>query len=141
MSRLVLLSVALVLAPAVASAMIDCRIRSLPPLSYASKPLPAVEWKGLPLAELQRTFRRLAGLPAQAPGAGYCGDPLGFVYPWNGSDVPTIYFPNNVTERCRREVIEHESAHVKGWSLNHPNARTQIGPCRAKALWKHSAID
>jgi len=108
----------------------DCRIRALPPASYAERPLPAVNYKGMPLASLQQLYRQLAGLPKRAAGLDYCADPLGFVYPWkDDTAVPTIYFPTNVTDRCRREVIAHEEAHVKGWPMNHPGRRLQVGPC------------
>lgn len=126
-----LMAVAAVLVPAAAQAAVDCRIRSMPPASYVSKPLPAVKMNGLPLAKLQRLYRHLAGLPARASGLGYCGDPLGFVFPWNGAGAQTLYYPTDVSTRCQREVIEHELAHVKGWPMNHPDARTQVGPCRA----------
>ena len=113
-----------------ADAAIDCRIRSLPPSSYAAKPLPPVKYQGLPLADLQRLYRKFAGLPNRPAGLDYCAYPLGFVYPWKQRVVPTIYYPTDVSERCRREAIEHEEAHVKGWPLDHPSARTQDGPCK-----------
>ena len=110
----------------------DCRIRSLSPAHYASKPLPAVKYRGLPLADLQRLYRRFAGLPPRAAGQNYCADPIGFVYPWKTGAVPTIYYPNDVSDRCRREVLAHEEAHVKGWPLDHPNARLQPGTCKRR---------
>jgi hypothetical protein len=136
MLRWISVGVGLVLLSTAANAAVDCRIRSMPPSSYASKPLPTVKHQGLPLADLQKLYRRMAGLPSRAPGLGYCADPLGFVYPWNKAGTPTIYFPTDVSDRCRREVIEHEEAHVKGWPLNHPQARTQAGPCKGgKSGW------
>ena len=122
-------------AHAEAEAGIDCRIRALPPASYRSQPLPEVKYRAMPLAELQVLFRKLAGLPARAPGLDYCSDPLGFVYPWGKGETPTIYHPSDVSDRCRREVIEHEEAHVRGWPLDHPRARLQDGPCKARAKW------
>lgn len=120
---------AMMVSAAAAQAAIDCRIRSLPPAYYAAKPFPAVEYRGLPLAELQRLYRRFAGLPPRAAGISYCADPIGFVYPWRKGAVPTIYFPTDVSDRCRREVLAHEGAHVKGWPLDHPNGRAQVGEC------------
>ena len=130
MSKWILIGVAVALLPAAAHAAVDCRIRSLPPTSFASKPLPAVRYQGLPLADLQKLYRRMAGLPNRAAGVDYCAYPLGFVFPWKQRVVPTIYYPTDVSERCRREVIEHEEAHVKDWPINHPGARTQDGPCK-----------
>jgi hypothetical protein len=127
--------IALAAATGVGHAEIDCRIRAMPPSSFTSKPLPEVQYKGMPLAELQKVYRRFAGLPARASGLDYCADPLGFVYPWNMQGTPTIYYPTDVTDRCQREVIEHEQAHVRGWPLDHPGARLQTGPCKAKSTW------
>jgi hypothetical protein len=137
MFKLALLSaVLLTAAPVAAHAAVDCRIRAMPPASFASKPLPTVKYQGMPLADLQKLYRRMAGLPARAPGLSYCADPLGFVYPWKSSGTQTIYYPTDVTDRCRREVIEHEEAHVKGWGINHPSARLQVGPCKGgKSAW------
>lgn len=130
------LGLALLVLPAVAVAATDCRIRSMPPASFASKPLPDVNYKGMPLADLQKLYRSFAGLPARAPGLSYCADPIGFVYPWNKAGKPTIYYPTDVSARCQAEVLEHEEAHVKGWGLNHPNARTQNGSCKGgKPVW------
>ena len=113
-----------------AQAATDCRIRSMPPAHYASKPLPKVHYKGLPLSELQKVYRRIAKLPPRKAGLSYCADPLGFVFPSIPGVVPTIYYPTDVSKQCQREVIEHEEAHVKGWGQNHPNARTRAGPCK-----------
>jgi hypothetical protein len=124
---------ALIAGTTLASAEIDCRIRAMPPASYAGKQLPDVNYKGLPLAELQKVYRKYAGLPSRASGLDYCADPLGFVYPWNMAGTPTIYYPTDVSDRCQREVIEHEEAHVLGWGLDHPGARLQSGPCKGKA--------
>lgn len=132
MWRCVLAVLAAVLLVTRADAATDCRIRALPPPAYAAKPLPPVTYKGLPLADLQRLYRKFAGLPARASGLNYCADPLGFVYPWETDATPTIYYPTDVSERCRLEVLAHEEAHVKGWPLNHPNARLQEGPCKTK---------
>jgi hypothetical protein len=132
MWRHVLAGFAAVVTVTSANAETDCRIHALPPPWYADKPLPPVEYKGLPLADLQRLYRKFAGLPKRASGLDYCADPLGFVYPWGADTVPTIYYPTDVSERCRREVIAHEEAHVKGWPLNHPNGRLQNGPCKSR---------
>lgn len=114
--------------PAVAA--VDCRIKYLAPDPYASGPVPAHELVGLPLAEVQARYRALAGMPTPPAGASYCKrGPLGFVD--SRGSVPVIYFPVDVTERCRREVIEHETAHVRGWPANHPGATVQVGPCSA----------
>ena len=130
MWRLVLAAAAALLTMSAAHAEIDCRIRALPPASYANKPLPQVKYKGLPLAELQQLYRKFAGLPRRAAGLGYCADPLGFVYPWETNETPTIYYPTDVTPECKREVLAHEEAHAKGWPIDHPGARLQDGPCR-----------
>ena len=129
MWRWVLAALAAALTATGTAAATDCRIRALPPPIYADKPLPPVNYRALPLAELQRLYRRFAGLPKRAAGLSYCADPLGFVYPWEPGAVPTIYYPSDVSDRCRREVIAHEEAHVKGWPMSHPNARLQTGPC------------
>jgi hypothetical protein len=124
---------ALVAGSAVANAGIDCRIRAMPPATYTARALPDVNYKGLPLAELQKVYRKYAGLPSRASGLDYCADPLGFVYPWNMAGTPTIYYPTDVSDRCQREVIEHEEAHVRGWPVNHPGAHLQSGPCKARS--------
>ncbi len=129
MWRLVLAAVAALLTVSAAHAQTDCRIRAIPPASYAAKPMPPVKYKGLPLAELQKLYRQFAGLPRRAAGLDYCADPLGFVYPWETGDTPTIYYPTDVTAVCEREVLAHEEAHVKGWPIDHPGARLQNGPC------------
>jgi hypothetical protein len=108
----------------------DCRIRTLPPAAFASKPMPPVNHKGLRLAELQKLYRHFAGLPPRAAGMSYCADPLGFVYPWHTGETPTIYFPTDVSERCKAEVLAHEGAHVKGWPIDHPGGRVQRGTCQ-----------
>ena len=126
---------ALIAGATIAHAEVDCRIRAMPPASFTAKPLPNVNYKGLPLAQLQNLYRKYAGLPSRASGLDYCADPLGFVYPWNMEGTPTIYFPTDVSDRCQREVVEHEEAHVRGWPINHPGARLQTGPCKAKSTW------
>lgn len=120
-------------------AAIDCRIRAMPPAQYSAQALPGVKYKGMQLADLQRLFRKFAGLPTRAPGLDYCSDPIGFVYPWDRSSTPTIYYPTDVTDRCQREVIAHEEAHVAGWPTNHPGARIQEGPCKARSTWPKTA--
>ncbi len=136
MKRIVLAAIATVLTVSSAYADTDCRIRAIPPASYASKPMPPVKYTGLPLAQLQRLYRQYAGLPQRAAGkpnraAGldYCADPLGFVYPWQTGETPTIYYPTDVSAECKSEVLAHEEAHVKGWPINHPGAHLQNGPC------------
>ncbi len=130
MLRCAVLYIALVVFGSPAFAVVDCRIRTLPPAHYASKALPPVRYKGLPLARLQTLYREFAGLPRRAAGVSYCADPIGFVYPWNRGHIPTIYFPTDVSERCLSEVLAHEEAHVKGWPLDHPNGRHQRGTCQ-----------
>ena len=123
--------IALCVVSTAASAAIDCRIRSMPPASFVAKQVPDnVRYKGMPLADLQKLYRRMAGLPKRAAGLDYCSDPLGFVYPWDGKGRPTIYYPTDVTDRCEAEVIQHEEAHVKGWAINHPGGNLQSGPCK-----------
>jgi hypothetical protein len=132
MWRLISAAVAAFLVVSAAHAETDCRIRALPPPAYANKPLPPVKYKGLPLAELQQLYRKFAGLPRRASGLDYCADPLGFVYPWETRDTPTIYYPTDVSAECKREVLAHEEAHAKGWPIDHPGARLQEGPCAKK---------
>jgi hypothetical protein len=129
MKSVVLAAVAAVLTISSAEAETDCRIRALPPASYASKPMPPVKYQAMPLAQLQKLYRQYAGLPRRAAGLDYCADPIGFVYPWETGVTPTIYYPTDVTPECKREVLAHEQAHVKGWPMNHPGAHLQNGPC------------
>lgn len=122
MSRLLAAAVLLpVLASQALAGGLDCRMKYLPPPSFASG-LVEVGRVALPLARLQEMHAGLTGKVFR--GVDECGT-LGFFDPRG----PTVYYASDVSDRCAAETILHEEAHARGWPADHPGATIQKGPC------------